>query len=196
VVKTASLSEDPETITAHVNAFADEGDPNSANNSKDEDTLVDFRDPNFSTGFIPPQGATINTDTGAPGPDPDDTTVLRMKFPEGPGGDATLIEEDCAGTPFEPCIGDIGNFQPPDGYDAITAVFLFDGTIDPGTPKGQIQVLYQKRDGSPILELPRCNKDPGAPHPPPCILQIRRIEPQGWLRARLLIDSDPRFAPK
>jgi uncharacterized repeat protein (TIGR01451 family) len=196
-VRTSTISKgSSETITAFVSVSADEFDPNSSNNNKNEDTTVVPRDPNMSTGSIPPQGGTINTDIGAPGPDPVDSTVLRMKFPTGPGGEATLIEEDCTGTPLAPCIGNLGNFQPPPGYDQLLAVFLFDGSLDPGKPKGQFHVFYQERDGSPVIDLPRCNKDPGAPHPPPCILQIRRIEPQNWLRARVRIDSDPRVVTR
>jgi len=196
IVKTAPLSEGSETITDDIDVFADEDDPNLNNNSKSEDTLVVPRDPDHTDGFIPPEGGTLTTDVGAPGPNAQDTTVLRMRVKGGgPGGNASLDEEDCH-APFAPCIDRIGNFKPPPGYTPdvapIIAVFLIDGSKDPGVPKKEIQVGFRKHSSDPVVDLPRCGDDPEAP----CILQVKRIHPQEWLRIRLLIKSDPKFSPR
>jgi uncharacterized repeat protein (TIGR01451 family) len=194
VVRTSSLSDGSTTITDVVNVFSD-NDPNLDNNSKQENTLVVGSNADHTSGYIPPQGGQLTTDVGPPGPDASDTTVLRMRVAGGgPGGRASLDEEACR-PPFAPCIDKIGVFRPPPGYTTdvarIIAVFLIDASKDPGVPKRKIQVGFRKRRTDPVVNLPRCGDAPVAP----CILQIKRV-PQGWLRVRLLIESDPKFSPR
>jgi hypothetical protein len=166
-------------------------DTNPSNDQATEDTQVDPRSPGQSAGYLPPEGGSINTDTGPRGPDPTDPTLLRLRAGQGPGGTGALTELDCA-PPYSPCIGNVGDFVPPDGYDHLVAVLLFDGSIDPGRPKRQFDVFYQKHPTDPIVALPRC----GGVLVPPCILQVKRILPQNWLRVRVLINSDPRVVTR
>ena len=195
VVETSPLSEGSTTITDFVHLFAD-NDPNPDNNSRHEDTLVVERNADHTSGYIPPEGGVLSTDVGPPGPDASDTTVLRMRVAGGgPGGRAALDEEECH-PPFAPCIDKIGDFRPPPGYTTdvarIIAVFLIDASKDPGVPKREVQVGYRKRSSDPVVNLPRCRDDAAAP----CILQVKRIVAQGWLRVRILTESDPKFNPR
>ena len=199
VVRAPSVSEGSEIITNSATASADESDPTPTNNDDDEQTTVEPRSVDESTGWIPAGGGTINTDVGAAGPDPDDFTVLRMRFGPGPGGEATLRELDCpTSSVFSPCIGNIAEMLPPEGYERIVGVLLEDDTIDPGTPKRDLEVLYQKQDGDPLVSLKRCHRDPELP----CILAIKRLQgdpstdADDVLRFRVLLDSDPKFAPR
>jgi hypothetical protein len=87
---------------------------------------------------------------------------------------------------------------PPEGYERIVGVLLEDDTIDPGSPKRELEVLYQKQDGDPLVSLERCHRDPALP----CILAIKRLQgdpstdADDVLRFRVLLDSDPKFAPR
>ena len=199
VVRAPGVSEGSEIITNSATASADQSDPTPGNNDDDEQTTVEPRSVDESTGFISTEGGTINTDVGAAGPDPEDFTVLRMRFGPGPGGEATLRELDCpTDSIFAPCIGNIAEMLPPQGYERIVGVLLEDDTIDPGTPKRDLEVLYQKQDGDPLVSLERCHRNPELP----CILAIKRLEgdpstdADNVLRFRLLLDSDPKFAPR
>jgi hypothetical protein len=199
VVRAPGVSKGSEVITNNATASADQGDPTPGNNDDVEETTVQPRSPDESAGWISAEGGTITTDVGAAGPDPDDFTVLRMRFGPGPGGEAALRELDCATSSiFSPCIGNIAEMLPPEGYDRIVGVLLEDGTIDPGTRKRDLEVLYQKQDGDPLVSLERCNRDPELP----CILAIKRLEGEPLteaddvLRFRVLLDSDPKFAPR
>ena len=99
--------------------------------------------------------------------------MLRMRFGPGPGGEAALHELACpTDSIFAPCIGNIAELLPPKGYERVVGVLLEDGTIDPGTRKRDLEVLYQKRDGDPLVSLERCHRDPALP----CIQSIKRLE--------------------
>jgi hypothetical protein len=193
------VSKGSEIITNSASASADQSDPTPGNNDDVEETTVQPRSPDESSGWISAEGGTITTDVGAAGPDPDDFTVLRMRFPAGPGGEAALHELACpTDSIFAPCIGNIAELLPPKGYERVVGVLLEDGTIDPGTRKRDLEVLYQKRDGDPLVSLERCHRDPGLP----CIQSIKRLEGDPMtdaddvLRFRMLLDSDPKFAPR
>ena len=199
VVRAPGVSKGSEVITNSATAAADQSDPNSGNNDDVEETAVQPRSADESAGWISAEGGTITTDVGAPGPDPDDFTVLRMRFPAGPGGEAALQELACpTDSIFAPCIGNIAELLPPKGYERVVGVLLEDGTIDPGTRKRDLEVLYQKRDGDPLVSLERCHRDLALP----CIQSIKRLEGDPMtdaddvLRFRLLLDSDPKFAPR
>ena len=198
VVRAPGVSKGSEVITNSATASADQGDPIPGNNDDIEETTVQPRSPDESSGWIPAEGGTITTDVGAAGPDPEDFTVLRMRFGPGPGGEAALHELDCSNSIFAPCIGNIAELLPPKGYERVVGVLLEDGTIDPGTPKRDLEVLYQKRDGDPLVSLERCHRDPALP----CIQAIKRLEgdpltdTDDVLRFRVLLDSDPKFAPR
>jgi hypothetical protein len=87
---------------------------------------------------------------------------------------------------------------PPEGYERIVGVLLEDDTIDPGTPKRDLEVLYQKHEGDPLVSLKRCHRDPELP----CILAIKRLkgdpstDVDDVLRFRVLLNSDPKFVPR
>ena len=199
VVRAPGVSKGNEVITNSATASADQGDPNPGNNDDVEETTVQPRSADESAGWISAEGGTITTDVGAAGPDPDDFTVLRMRFGAGPGGEAALQELACpTDSIFAPCIGNIAELLPPKGYERVVGVLLEDGTIDPGTRKRDLEVLYQKRDGDPLVFLERCHRDPALP----CIQSIKRLEGDPMtdaddvLRFRMLLDSDPKFAPR
>jgi hypothetical protein len=199
VVRAPGVSKGSEVITNSATASADQSDPRPGNNDDVEETTVQPRSPDESSGWISAEGGTITTDVGAAGPDPDDFTVLRMRFPAGPGGEAALHELACpTDSIFAPCIGNIAELLPPKGYERVVGVLLEDGTIDPGTRKRDLEVLYQKRDGDPLVSLERCHRDPALP----CIQSIKRLEGDPMtdaddvLRFRMLLDSDPKFAPR
>jgi uncharacterized repeat protein (TIGR01451 family) len=199
VVRAPGVSEGSEVITNSASATADQSDPTPGNNDDVEETTVQPRSADESSGWISAEGGTITTDVGAPGPDPDDFTVLRMRFPAGPGGEAALEELACpSDSIFAPCIGNIAELLPPKGYERVVGVLLEDGTIDPGTRKRDLEVLYQKRDGDPVVSLERCHRDPALP----CIQSIKRLEADPMtddddvLRFRILLDSDPKFVPR
>jgi hypothetical protein len=199
VVRAPGVSKGSEVITNSATASADQGDPHPGNNDDLEETTVEPRSPDESAGWISAEGGTITTDVGAAGPDPEDFTVLRMRFGPGPGGEAALQELDCpTDSIFAPCIGNIAELLPPEGYERVVGVLLEDGTIDPGTRKRDLEVLYQKRDGDPLVSLERCRRDPALP----CIQSIKRLEgdpsteADDVLRFRILLDSDPKFAPR
>ena len=199
VVRAPGVSKGGEVVTNSATASADQGDPAPGNNDDVEETTVQPRSPDESAGWISAEGGTITTDVRAPGPDPDDFTVLRMRFGPGPGGEAALRELDCATSSiFSPCIGNIAELLPPEGYERVVGVLLEDGTIDPGSRKRDLEVLYQKRDGDPLVSLERCRRDPALP----CIQSIKRLvgdpltEADDVLRFRVLLDSDPKFAPR
>jgi hypothetical protein len=199
VVRAPGVSKGSELITNSASAAADQSDPTPGNNDDIEETTVQPRSADESSGWIPAEGGTITTDVGPAGPDPDDFTVLRMRFPPGPGGEAALHELACpTDSIFAPCIGNIAELLPPKGYERIVGVLLEDGTIDPGTRKRDLEVLYQKRDGDPLVSLERCHRDPALP----CIQSIKRLEGDPMtdaddvLRFRMLLDSDPKFAPR
>jgi hypothetical protein len=199
VVRAPGVSKGSEVITNSATASADQSDPNPGNNDDVEETTVQPRSADESAGWISAEGGTITTDVGAAGPDPDDVTVLRMRFGAGPGGEAALQELACpTDSVFAPCIGNIAELLPPKGYERVVGVLLEDGTIDPGTRKRDLEVLYQKRDGDPLVFLERCHRDPALP----CIQSIKRLEGDPMtdaddvLRFRMLLDSDPKFAPR
>jgi uncharacterized repeat protein (TIGR01451 family) len=187
VVRAPDVGE-PTKARDSASASASEPDPNPDNNSAREHTLVNPS----ATKTIPPEGGSISTNTGPPGPDPDDPSVLRMVFGPGPGGVAKLTEFDCPQR-FTPCIGNAGNFEPPAGYDELTAVFLEDASIVPdGTRRRDINVFYKKPPGR-WLELQRCHGS----RVPPCIMQVKQQNPpSGPWRIRVLINSDPRLLPR
>jgi hypothetical protein len=89
---------------------------------------------------------------------------------------------------------------PPEGYERIVGVLIEDDTIDPGSPKRELEVLYlyQKQDGDALVSLERCHRDAALP----CILAIKRLkgdpstDADDVLRFRVLLDSDPKFAPR
>jgi uncharacterized repeat protein (TIGR01451 family) len=198
VVRTPGVSEGSEVVSNHATASADQVDPRPGNNDDVEETTVEPRSPDESAGWIPSEGGSMTTDVGEPGPDAQDFTVLRMRFGPGPGGPAALRELDCTGSIFAPCIGNVAELLPPEGYDRVIGVLLESGTIDPGTPRRDLEVLYQKRDGDPVVSLPRCRRDPA----PPCIRSIKRLErdpatnADDVLRFRVLFTSDPKLAPR
>jgi hypothetical protein len=199
VVRAPGVSKGSEVITNSATASADQSDPNPGNNDDVEETTVQPRSADESAGWISAEGGTITTDVGAAGPDPDDVTVLRMRFGAGPGGEAALQElARPTDSVFAPCIGNIAELLPPKGYERVVGVLLEDGTIDPGTRKRDLEVLYQKRDGDPLVFLERCHRDPALP----CIQSIKRLEGDPMtdaddvLRFRMLLDSDPKFAPR
>ncbi len=86
---------------------------------------------------------------------------------------------------------------PPEGYDRIVGVLLEDGTIVPERASETSRSSTKKQDGIP--RLPRAMQ-PGSGTP--CILAIKRLkgepstEADDVLRFRLLLDSDPKFAPR
>ncbi|HEX6401539.1 MAG TPA: DUF11 domain-containing protein [Actinomycetota bacterium] len=199
VVRAPGVSKGSEVITNSATASADQSDPRPGNNDDVEETTVQPRSADESSGWISAEGGTITTDVGAAGPDPDDFTVLRMRFPAGPGGEAALHELACpTESIFAPCIGNIAELLPPKGYERVVGVLLEDDTIDPGTRKRDLEVLYQKWDGDPLVSLERCHRDPALP----CIQSIKRLEGDPMtdaddvLRFRMLLDSDPKFAPR
>jgi hypothetical protein len=143
------------------------------------------------TKTIPPSGGTISNDTGPPGPDPNDPTVLQMKFGSGPGGEASLSEEPCP-PDQSPCIGDVGNFQPPAGYTKLTATFLeLASLVPPGTTRRDIHI-YRQKDPDPAYTLLR---NCGERKIPPCVLAIKQLRNGNW-RFNILINSDPRLLPR
>lgn len=199
VVRAPAVSKGSEIITNGATVSADQSDPHPGNNDDVEETTVEPRSPDESAGWISAEGGTITTDVGAAGPDPQDFTVLRMRFGPGPGGEAALEELDCqADSIFAPCIGNVAELLPPEGYDRVVGVLLEDGTIDPGTRKRDLEVLYQKRDGDPLVSLARCRREPALP----CIQSIKRLEgdpsteADDVLRFRVLFHSDPKFVPR
>jgi hypothetical protein len=199
VVRAPAVSKGSEVITNSATASADQSDPHPGNNHDVEETTVQPRSADESAGWISADGGTITTDVGAAGPDPEDFTVLRMRFGPGPGGPAALQELDCpTDSIFAPCIGNVAELLPPEGYERVVGVLLEDGTIDPGTRKRDLEVLYQKRDGDPLVSLARCRRDPALP----CIQSIKRLEGDPMtnaddvLRFRVLFRSDPKFVPR
>jgi uncharacterized repeat protein (TIGR01451 family) len=191
VVSPSVTSDD--TMNVDATAGSEASDPFPGNNSVSEATTVRPRATDSSDGFIAPDGGSIDDDTGPPGPDPNDPTVLRMRFGAGPGGEATLTEEQCP-PELTPCIGQIGDFGPPDGYDSLVAVFLEDPSLVPsGTRRHDIDVFYNKPPDAEFHPLARCR---GA-LVPPCVLQVKQLDaPTGPWRFRVLISSDPRLLPR
>ncbi|MEX2274687.1 MAG: hypothetical protein WEA10_03840 [Actinomycetota bacterium] len=189
----------PETSN-DVSVGADQPDVDSKGalpNNSVEDTTVEPRNPNSDTGYIEPEGGELTTDPGT-GATEEDTTVLTMKFPEGPGGTAKVKEQKCdEADPLFPCIGKIGNFVPPDGYDSIVAELIYDRSITRGRrqlPPGRKawQVWYQKFDG-PVFQLPKCSENGKVA---PCVLGAKRLEDSHDVRIRVKINSDPRLTTR
>jgi hypothetical protein len=188
----------PETYN-DVSVVADQAEPikGGAPNESLETTTVEPRNPNSDTGYIEPEGGELTTDPGT-GATEEDTTVITMRFPEGPGGTAKVKEQKCdEADPLFPCIGKIGNFLPPDGYDRIVAELIYDRSITRGRrqlPPGRRawQVWYQKFDG-PVFQLPKC-ADNG--QTAPCVLGAKRLEDTRDVRIRVIIDSDPRLGTR
>jgi hypothetical protein len=109
----------------------------------------------------------------------------------GPGGEASLSEEPCP-REFDPCIGNVGNYGVPPGYDRVTALFLEDPSLVPaGTTRRQIHIYYQKDPDPTYSLLPKC----GTNKVPPCVLGIKHLRSGVW-KFRVLINSDPRLLPR
>jgi uncharacterized repeat protein (TIGR01451 family) len=179
---------EPTHVTDRAIASSAVADPNPDNDRAREHTLVNPS----TTKTIPPDGGSISTNTGPPGPDPGDPSVLRMVFGPGPGGVAKLTEFDCPAR-FTPCIGNAGNFQPPAGYDALTAVLLEDPSIVPDGTRRRDITVFDKKPPARWLELQRCHGS----QVPPCIMQVKQQNPpSGPWRIRVLINSDPRLLPR
>jgi uncharacterized repeat protein (TIGR01451 family) len=202
VVQAPAASETPITNLAEVGANFN-SDPNSENDSSSEPTTVATQTEGEPvTGFIPPGGGTLTTDPGT-GATPEDRTVLTEKFGPGPGGEASVQElDECSTDPdLLGCIGNIGDFQPPPGYDKVVAVLLYDykATVGGGSgPRKNWKILWQKDDGPVVLS--KCGPNPVANELIPCWKSIFRI-PLGQpgardLRARVYINSDPKIATR
>ena len=175
------------------------GDPDPTNNGSEiTTTILPKTDQNFATGYIAPEGGFITTDRGG-GATQGDPETLAMTLGtqaggsslaaiEPAGGIATLIEEDCAGTDFQPCIGGIvGNFIPPEGFTGIRASITYDRSLTRSRKPRSIDVLYQKSDADPVIVLDRC----GDPKVAPCVISIRRLKASGDIRVRVFLGADP-----
>ncbi|MEX2100916.1 MAG: hypothetical protein WEA54_00130, partial [Actinomycetota bacterium] len=163
-------------------------------------------DPNSDAGFIPPEGGELTTDPGT-GATEANNTVITLRVPGGgPGGPASVNEEECdALDALQPCIGNIGNFVPPEGYDRLVAEFVYDRSITRGGLKNNRrrnawEVRYQKAEGDDVQLLPYCDTNGDVV---PCVLGTRRLDvgdplsdAHRDLRVRVAIDSDPRLATR
>jgi uncharacterized repeat protein (TIGR01451 family) len=174
--------------TAEVDAA--QVDPEPENNLAIEQTTVLPRDAQFSSGFIAPEGARLTTDVGAPGPSVDDPTVIGMRFPQGPGGDARIREVKCA-PPFAPCIDIVGKLVPPRRYERIFALIRHDpSVVNPDVPDQERKVFF-KKPGRRIRELDSCGDTPN----PPCVLSVDR-NADNVLVFKVLLSSDPRLGTR
>ncbi|MEX2439510.1 MAG: hypothetical protein WD739_06480 [Actinomycetota bacterium] len=181
-------------------------DQNPSDNSVNFSTTVIPEDPNSDAGFIPPEGGELTTDPGT-GATEEDNTVITLRVPGGgPGGPASVNEEECdALDALQPCIGNIGNFVPPEGYDRLVAEFVYDRSITRGGLKNNRrrnawEVRYQKAEGDDVQLLPYCDTNGNVV---PCVLGTRRLDvgdplsdAHRDLRVRVAIDSDPRLATR
>ena len=150
-------------------------DPNGENNHSEQSTEVDPAGQGTggnqgSTGYIPPDGGTLTTDPGT-GATPDDPTVITLKLGDGPGGTGSIEElDECTTDPdLGPCVGDIGNFNPPPGYDKVTAILVYDRSQVSGGLAGhrkQWHILYAEERGDPGLV--KCGPNPVANNLIPC----------------------------
>ena len=121
-----------------------------------------------------------------------------MKLGSGPGGIGTVQELDQCATDLDlgPCIGDIGDFSPPDGYDSAVAILVYDRSDLRGGLAGHRKswhVMYQKNGDT--QELLKCGPNPVANNLIPCWKQIIRL-PNRDLRVRVLINSDPKLSTR
>jgi uncharacterized repeat protein (TIGR01451 family) len=192
VVTTPSdVGEDGEIIQDTALVDADEADPVPENNEVVENTSVLEASETLSVGFIAPgEPARITTDVEPPGPDVGDPTVIGMRFPEGPGGEARIREVKCA-PPFAPCIDIVGKVLPAKGYERVIVLIRHDpSVVDPGVPNRQRKVLF-KKPGLGIRELVRCRIDPSIP----CVQSVRR-NAEDVLVFKVLISSDPRLGTR
>jgi hypothetical protein len=208
IVKVTALApgvSETTVLSNHAEVYAASIDEDPLDDQVDFDTTVEPEDPDSDSGFIPPGGGTLTTDPGT-GATETDTTVITLKVPAGPGGPASVNEEECdAADDLFPCIGNIGNFVPPDGYDKMIAEFVYDRSITRGglrNNRREWKVFYQKAPGEPVLELPRCT-DTVPKNTPPCLKKMKRLdvdnplsEAHRDLLIRVLIDSDPRMSTR
>jgi uncharacterized repeat protein (TIGR01451 family) len=196
VVEAPSVSEQT-TITNHAEASdSSPYDPHPDNNVSDEDTTVQPQTEGAPvTGYIPPEGGRLTTDTGS-GATSGDSTVLTEKFGPGPGGEASVQElDECDTDPLlQGCFGNIGDFQPPPGYDKVVAVLLFDRDAVAGGLAGhrKMWIIDYEKNGV-VQQLSMCGPNPVANDQIPCWKSIVRVGDRD-LRVRAFINSDPKLA--
>jgi uncharacterized repeat protein (TIGR01451 family) len=193
------------SITNNVDVSSNTDDPIPANDHSEESTQVDPAGQGSggnqgSSGYIPPSGGSLTTDPGS-GPTPGDPTVITLKLGNGPGGVGSVEEldasgeADCAANPdLGPCIGDVGNFLPPDGYSKARAILVFDKDAVRGGLKNNRRpwhVMYDKN--GTVQELAKCSNPRVPASEVPCWTSIFR-DANRDLHVKVLINSDPKLA--
>ena len=191
------------TMTSVADVSSNSNDPDGENNHSEETTQVDPAGQGNggnqgSTGYIPPEGGKLTTDPGT-GATPGDPTVITLKLGAGPGGVGSVEELDqCSTDPdLGPCVGDIGNFNPPAGYDKVTAILVYDHDAIRGGLMGNRKnwhIIYQKNGDT--HELLQCGPNPVHNNQIPCWKQIVRLDPSRDLRVRAYINSDPKLSTR
>lgn len=183
------------TDTAHVSA--DQLDPNPANNDASATTTVAPKQPDHSTGFVPPQGGTVSTGAN---PSPTDPTVTSVTLPPGgPGGVVTIDETPQPAGPSlcdgDKCLGQVSNVTLPPGYGDVASLLIrvklkYDHSTIADLPPG-----YDFEFFKDAVQLVRCGDNPGRRHP--CVRRIVILPESGNLKGVILMASnDPALTAK